>query len=80
MKKMKKIKGVITFKALSSHPDTTNTSKVFEYSDTYNINTYNFFSTEHYMDYIKKDLILIASGGYEYNHINIINIELIELR
>lgn len=80
MKKIKKIKGIITFKTLSSHPDTNDTSKVHEYSDIYHINTYNFFSTEHYMDYIKKDLILIASGGYEPNHINIINIKLIELR
>ena len=68
-----KIKGKITYKVDSNHPDIQEMpekywyDKKFTYEDTYSFN--NEWEYEEAILYIKKDLKLIAGGGYNSEHI-----------
>lgn len=65
-----KIKGVIKYKVKKNHPDLNyipvdKRNDTFEFSDTYTIDTDNFWGKDHIDAYIKHDLSLVAGGGYD---------------
>lgn len=64
-----KIKGVIYYKVKKNHPDLQyipedERDKTQEFCDIYNIDTDCFWGRDHIEDYIKRDLKLVAGGGY----------------
>lgn len=70
--------GKITYEIDENHPDVNYVvggwykGKMFEYEDTYDFNEI-FYSPEGrdiIVNYIKKDLKLIAGGGYSTDHIH----------
>lgn len=67
-------KGTLTCKFLSSHPDIEyvvgNIDDSITFEDVYYINTEDFENnTEEIYHYIKRDLMLVAGGGYNSDHI-----------
>ena len=70
---MKKVfKAEITYKILESHPDikyVENPKEPLIFNDTYIIDTGYFYGHDHIIDYIKNDLMLVAGGGYNADHI-----------
>ena len=59
-----KIKATIKCLSNSKHPD-CKADTPFEYTDTYTVDTDKFYSTTDIYDYIKKDMSLVAGGGYK---------------
>ena len=65
-----KIKGVIYYKVKKNHPDLKyipeeERDKMHEFCDIYNIDTVCFYGRDHIESYIKRDLKLVAGGGYD---------------
>ena len=74
----------ITYTAKETHPDRKymtdwTPEKVYTYDDRYNINTDCFCGEDDIMDTIKEDLLLVAGGGYDWKHINVIKIDIKEV-
>ena len=65
-----KYEGTIVYMIGPGHPDrkhVKDTSKVFTYSDTFTFD--REFPYEVIEDYIKRELALVAGGGYDTEHI-----------
>lgn len=65
-----KYEGTIVYMIGPGHPDrkhVKDTSKVFTYSDTFTFD--REFPVEVIEDYIKRELALVAGGGYDTEHI-----------
>lgn len=69
------VKATIFYKMKDTHPDKSyvvggwEEDKEYSHSDTYNIDDDSFWSEDAMYAYIKHDLKLIASGGYNTDHI-----------
>lgn len=76
------IKATIEYHIKNSHPDIQyikNKNKKQSYTDTYTVDTDNFFNEEQYINHIKRDLMLVASGGYDTTHIENIKFDIKQL-
>lgn len=77
-----KIKAKIYYTIKETHPDKDcvvggwNPDKVYDYEDIYTIDPDKFYGPDHIMNYIKEDLALVAGGGYDWNHIDNIKLEM----
>ena len=63
------VKGVIKYKVKNNHPDLKYIDEAerkneFEYCDIYHIDTDRFWGKDAIDSYIKRDLALVAGGGY----------------
>lgn len=76
--------GKITYEIDESHPNVNYVAggwykgKVLEYEDTYEFDE-RLYSPEHhkmFVNYIKKDLKLVAGGGYNIDHIHNVKFEI----
>jgi hypothetical protein len=68
--KVMKYEGTIVYMMKESHPDRKHVkdiSKAFTYSDTFTFD--REFPVEVIEDYIKRELALVAGGGYDTDHI-----------
>jgi hypothetical protein len=68
--KVMKYEGTIVYMIGPGHPDrkhVRDTSKAFTYSDTFTFD--REFPREVIEDYIKRELALVAGGGYDTEHI-----------
>lgn len=79
---MKKYHGKIIYTIDGKHPDVKyvedyTEEKIFTFEDTYTFN--NDYPTENIKAYIKQDLMLVAGGGYNTEHINNIKFEIKKL-
>ena len=77
--------GKITYEIDENHPDVNYvacgswyTGKVLEYEDTYEFDERLYSSEDHnmFVIFIKKDLKLIAGGGYNTDHIHNVKFEI----
>lgn len=71
---MSKFKAIIKYKVKKTHPDIKyikNPEEVLSFEDVYSFN--QNYSEEDVENYIKNDLSLVASGGYDDKHINILD-------
>ena len=78
---MSKFKAVLKYKVKETHPDIKyikDSTEVLTYDDIYTFE--ENYSKNDVAGYIKNDLSIIAGGGYDDKHINILsfNIEKIE--
>lgn len=72
------VDGELTYKMKDTHPEIKedkDIEKVRSYSDRFHIDTDRFFGTNHWMNHIRRELALVASGGYATKHIEILDIE-----
>ena len=69
-----KYHGKITYEIDENHPDAGVWCKenVFEYEDTYEFDERLYSPEDHdmFVNYIKRDLKLVAGGGYSTDHIH----------
>ncbi len=75
-----KFNGKITYTIDKNHPDIEyvqdwNENKLFSFSDTYTFNS-GMYSAENAIAYIKKDLKLVAGGGYNSKHIHNVSFDI----
>lgn len=73
------VDGALRYIIKESHPDADkvdNINEIKNYSDRFRINTEMFFGTDDWLSYIKKELALVASGGYSTKHIQILDYEI----
>lgn len=76
--------GKITYEIDKNHPDVNYVAggwykgKVFKYEDTYGFDERLYSPEDHYIlvNSIKKDLKLVAGGGYNTNHIHNVKFEI----
>lgn len=72
--------GKITYEIDENHPDVGGwyKGKVLEYEDTYEFDERLYSPKDHdiFVNFIKKDLKLIAGGGYNTDHIHNVKIEI----
>ena len=74
---LKEIKAKIVYLILPTHPDKDyiiggyNPQKKYEFEDIYRINTDNYFSKDQTYEAIKRDLRLVAGGGYDDKNISV---------
>ena len=71
---MSKFKAIIKFKVEKTHPDIEyikNPEEVLSFEDVYSFN--QSYSEEDVSSYIKNDLSIVAGGGYDDKHINILD-------
>lgn len=71
---MSKFKAMIKFKVEKTHPDIEyieNPEEVLSFEDVYSFN--QSYSEEDVSSYIKNDLSIVAGGGYDNKHINILD-------
>ena len=76
--------GKITYEIDENHPDVNNVAggwhkgKVFEYEDTYEFDGRLYSPEDHdiFVNFIKRDLKLVASGGYSSGHIHNVKFEI----
>lgn len=78
------IKATIFFKAKETHPDVQYISdwtpdKELSYSDTYFMDEGCFYGLDDMYSYIKRDLKLVAGGGYNYDHIKDVRFDIKEV-
>lgn len=76
---MKKYHGKITYIIDKAHPDIKyvedyTEEKIFTFEDTYSFN--GEYSKEDVTEYIKRDLMLVAGGGYNTEHIHNVKFEI----
>lgn len=76
---MKSYHGKILYTIDKEHPDIKyvenwTKDKVFAFEDTYSSG--DEFSDESNIEYIKRDLMLVAGGGYNTDHIGIVSFEI----
>ena len=79
----KKYYGKIKFTIDKEHPDIKyvhdwTKNKEFEFDDTYTFNK-SFYEEDDCIRYIKRDLRLIAGGGYNSDHIHNVSFEIRKL-
>lgn len=76
--------GKITYEIDENHPDVNyvdggwHKGKVFIYEDTYKFDERLYSPEDHemFVNYIKKDLKLVAGGGYNTDHIHNVKFEI----
>lgn len=72
--------GKITYEIDEFHPDVNYwyKGKVLEYEDTYEFDERLYSPEDHkmFVNYIKKDLKLVAGGGYNTDHIHNVKFEI----
>lgn len=76
--------GKITYEIDENHPDVNyvdggwHKGKVFEYEDTYEFDErlYSPKDRDMFVNYIKKDLKLVAGGGYNSEHVHNVKFEI----
>ena len=76
--------GKITYEIDENHPDVNYVvggwykGKVFEYEDTYGFDERLYSLEDHdmFVNYINKDLKLVAGGGYNSEHIHNVKFEI----
>ena len=80
---MKKYHGKITYTIDNAHPDIKyvedyTEEKIFTYEDTYTFaeNYFEWHGEYNIKVYIKKDLMLVAGGGYDADHIHNVKFEI----
>lgn len=76
---MKKYHGKITYTIDKAHPDIKyiedyTEEKIFTYEDVYTFN--GEYSKDFVAEYIKQDLMLVAGGGYNADHIHNVKFEI----
>lgn len=76
---MKKYHGKITYTIDKDHPDIKHVAdytekKIFTFEDTYSFD--GEYPEENIKAYIKQDLMLVAGGGYNTEHIHNIKFEI----
>lgn len=76
---MMKYYGKITYTIDKEHPDIQyakgwTEDKIYAFDDNYTFN--NDYTKEEIVSYIKNDLMLVAGGGYNKNHIHNVNFEI----
>ena len=76
---MKKNHGKITYTIDKTHPDIKcvedyTEEKIFTFEDTYTFN--GDYPMENIKAYIKNDLMLVAGGGYNTDHIHNVKFEI----
>ena len=55
-------------------------NKMFDFDDTYTFDEgYDGFTEDDYINYIKRDLKLVAGGGYNWDHIHNVTFEIKEV-
>ena len=74
----------ITYTIDKNHPDYNlypidERDGIFEYSDIYKIDKGHFNGYEEMIEYIIDDLLLIAGGGYNYDHVHNVKFEITEI-
>ena len=79
---MKKYHGKITYTIDKAHPDIKyvedyTEEKIFTFEDTYSFD--GEYPTENIKAYIKQDLMLVAGGGYNTDHIHNVKFEIEKL-
>ena len=72
--------GKIEYKILPGHIDRCcdkdwTPDKIYTFQDTYTFE-YGYYSTDEIRSYIKHDLALVAGGGYDSKHIDIVSFEI----
>lgn len=75
-----KYRGKILYTIDNEHPDIGcikdwRVDKIFEFDDIYTFKDYSV-SEDYVRDYIKNDLMLVAGGGYNTNHIHNVQFEI----
>lgn len=79
----REFKGLITFNIKETHPDIKHVKDPKEelrYTDTYTFDTGSIYTTTAAkIAYIKRDLALVAGGGYNDEHIYNVKYEITEL-
>lgn len=75
------IRAKIFYTIDSTHPDISSVKnwtpeREFCYKDTYHINPDCFFGADDIISYIKNDLMTVAGGGYNANHIHNVRFEM----
>lgn len=80
----RKFKAKITFTIDKDHPDydrclVNERDGVFEFSDVYRIDEDYLFGYDSPEEYIKEDLLLIAGGGHNSDHVHNIKFEITEI-
>ena len=76
---MKKYHGKIVYTIDKAHPDIKyiedyTEEKIFTFEDVYTFN--GEYSKEDVAEYIKRDLMLVAGGGYNTDHIHNVKFEI----
>ena len=76
---MKKYHGKIIYTIDKAHPDIKYVAdyteeKIFTYEDVYTFN--GEYSKDFVAEYIKQDLMLVAGGGYNADHIHNVKFEI----
>lgn len=71
-----KLKGTINFTTKDNHPDEKNYTG--DYSDVYTFDS-EMYDIESAKSFIKRDLKLVAGGGYRTDTIKNVNIDIIKL-
>lgn len=75
---IREFKATISYTTDKEHPETCKKEK-HTFSDTYKVNDNCFFGYDDIMLYIKRDLSLIAGGGYNTKHIHNVEFEIHEI-
>ena len=77
-----RFQGKITFDVDTEHPDfpCMEKSKGLEFSDVYTMDSDYFYNSDAMEGYIKRDLALIAGGGYNTDHIHNLRYEIQKLK
>lgn len=75
---IRKFKAKITYTTDSGHPDTKEIKRM-SFEDVYKIDENCYFGYDHMMSYIKKDLRLVAGGGYNTDHIHNVEFNITEI-
>lgn len=75
------IKAKIMYHMLSTHPDIDyvvdwRPEKIYVFDDVYEIQKECFCGEDDIESYIKRDLRLVAGGGYNAQHISVVRYEL----
>lgn len=82
---MKTIEGIIEYAMKANHPDKDYVvdgwvpGKIYGYADLYKINPDSFYSEDDMYEYIKKDLALVAGGGYRTDTIENVSYKFVEV-
>jgi len=70
-----KYQATIKYDTKENHPDEKN-AKGFTYTDTYTIDTVMFNGDNTVQNYIKRDMALVAGGGYDTDTIENVKIDI----
>ena len=79
-------KAKLNYTVKETHPDfeylndpNWTPEKIYEDKDGYHIDPEHYYDEDDIVDYIKEDMLLIAGGGYNWNGIDNIRFEIINM-